>query len=418
MDDRELAYSLPLDKIDVSDSGLYETDSWRPYFERLRHEDPVHYCPDSAFGPYWSITKFNDCIRVEKDYELFSSEPSNLIADPEESSSTGARVESFIAMDPPRHGERRAIVQPIVEPRSLANFEPLIRERAIRILEELPVGKTFDWVSEVAIHLTSQMLATLFNFEQSEREKLVYWSDAFTDGPTFGSCLFSAEERNSAYRDFFKTFAVLFEERSRTPVKDDQLDLLSMLARGDSTKDILADRRGEFFGTIALLIVGGNDTTRNSISGGVLALNQFPEQYEKLKSDHSLIESMVPEIIRWQTPAMYQRRTMTREAEFGGKLLRAGDKVVLWYISANRDESVIENADDFDIDRKDPRHHLSFGFGVHRCMGNRLAEMQLRVLWEEILQRFEHIEVMGPAQRLRSNHIRGITGLPVRVARK
>ena len=171
----------------------------------------------------------------------------------------------------------------------------------------------------------------------------------------------------------------------------------------------------EFLGNLILLIVGGNDTTRNSISGGVLALNQFPGEYDKLRNDVSVIPNMVAEIIRWQTPLPYMRRTATVDFEMRGKQIKAGDQVLMWYVSGNRDEDVIDRASEFIIDRAKARHHLSFGFGIHRCMGNRLAEMQLRILWEEIMKRFSFVEVVGDPKRLRSSFVKGITELPVRV---
>ncbi len=405
------AASMPLSQIDVSDPDLYAEDAWRPYFARLRAEDPVHFLARSAFGPFWSVTRFDDCRAVDRDEHTYSAEPVVTIGDPVPSSRPAPDM--FIQMDPPRHGQRRHTVQPAVAPRNLAKLEPLIRQRAGAILDALPVGETFDWVSNVSINLTSRMLATLFDFPQQERAKLIHWSDVFTDDPRTGSSKFTAEERSRATRECMETFLRLFAER-RGATGEARADLLSMLAHGSVTGDLM-ERPEELLGTLILLIVGGNDTTRNSISGGVLALNQYPQEFEKLRADPTLVDSMVPEIIRWQSPVLHIRRTATRDAELAGKCIRAGDKVVMWYVSGNRDDSVIERADDFIIDRENPRHHLAFGFGIHRCMGNRLAEMQLRVLWEEILQRFSHIEVMGPPRRLRSNLIRGILELPVRV---
>jgi len=405
------AASMPLNQIDVSDPSLYAEDAWRPYFARLRAEAPVHYLADSPFGPFWSITRFQDIIEVDRDHETYSAEPVVTIGDP--LPSDRPPPEMFIQMDPPRHEQRRNTVQPAVAPRNLANLESLIRTRAAGILDSLPVGETFDWVSNVSINLTSRMLATLFDFPQEERSRLIHWSDVFTDDPRTGASKFTAEERSRATRECMQTFRRLFTER-RSAVDEDRFDLLSMLAHGPATAD-LVERPEELLGTLILLIVGGNDTTRNSISGGVLALNQYPEEYEKLRADHRLIGSMVPEIIRWQSPVLHIRRTATRDSELNGGQIRKGDKVVMWYVSGNRDDSVVERADDFVVDRANPRHHLSFGFGIHRCLGNRLAEMQLRVLWEEIMQRFTRIEVKGPPRRLKSNLIRGILELPVTV---
>ena len=411
MNHAETAASVPLSRIDVSDPSLYAEDAWRPYFDRLRAEDPVHFLEDSPYGPFWSITRFDDCQDVDRDHETYSAEPVITIGNPV--SSDRPPPDMFIQMDPPRHGARRKTVQPAVEPRNLAKLEPLIRERAAAILDALPVGETFDWVSDVSINLTSRMLATLFDFPQDERSKLIYWSDVFTDDPRTGASKFTPEERSRGARECMETFIRIFAERSAA-TDDGRFDLLSMLAHGSTTADLI-ERPEELLGTLILLIVGGNDTTRNSISGGVLALNQYPGEYEKLRANHGLIQNMVPEIIRWQSPVLHIRRTATRDAELRGKHIRKGDKVVMWYISGNRDETAIERADDFIIDRANPRHHLSFGFGIHRCMGNRLAEMQLRVLWEEIMQRFSRIEVVEPPKRLRSNLIRGILELPVRV---
>ena len=260
----------------------------------------------------------------------------------------------------------------------------------------------------VSIELTTQMLATIFDFPFEERRKLTYWSDMATSGELAGGPT-PEPERRAALMECLEYFQKLRDERVNEPPKP---DLLSMLAHGKDTQNMPAM---EFLGNLILLIVGGNDTTRNSISGGVLALNQNPAEYDKLRADLSLIPNMVSEIIRYQTPLAYMRRTATRDIEFRGKQIKAGDKLAMWYVSGNRDDTAIERPDDFIIDRKNARHHLSFGFGVHRCMGNRLAEMQLRVLWEEIMQRFEFVEVVGPEERVQSSFVRGYATLPVRV---
>lgn len=400
-------YSLPLEKLDPAKIDIFQQDKLWGYFERLRKEDPVHFLEDSDYGPYWSITRFEDIMFVDSHDELFSSEGGITIGPlkSQEEEAKEFQTPMFIAMDKPKHDVQRATVTPVVAPRNLAALEGTIRERAAGILDSLPVGETFDWVDKVSIELTTQMLATLFDFPFEERRKLTFWSDMATAGPE----LVSTEERRKHLLECLEYMTRLWQERKDT---DPGFDLISMLAHGENTKNM---QPMEFLGNLILLIVGGNDTTRNSISGGVLALNQNPAEYDKLRRDHSLINSMVPEIIRWQTPLSHMRRIANVDVELGGKTIKAGDKVVMWYVSGNRDADAIENPDQFIIDRARPRHHLAFGFGIHRCMGNRLAEMQLRVLWEEIMQRFDFVELMGEPERTPSVFVKGYTHMPVRL---
>jgi len=397
---REEAYSTPLDKIDMSLGERFAANTIWPFFERLRHEDPVHYTAESEFGPYWSITRFEDIVAVETNHAVFSSEGAISIQD----QADDFQLPMFIAMDPPKHDAQRKVITPIVSPHNLENLAPLIRERAGKILDELPIGQPFDWVDRVSIELTTQMLATLFGFPWEERRKLTYWSDLTTNDM---SETMTMEEVRAELMGCAFYFQNLWNQRRDEPATT---DLISMLAHGESTKEMPFM---EFLGNLLLLIVGGNDTTRNSITGGLLALNQYPDQYDKLRAHPELIPSMVSEIIRWQTPVAHMRRTATRDIEFGGKLIRKGDKVVMWYASGNRDETVIENPDAFIIDRERPRHHLSFGFGIHRCVGNRLAEMQLKTIWEEILKRFPRIDVVEEPVRLKSNFLRAYKSMQV-----
>ena len=402
-------YSVPLEKINVSDSEIFETDTHWGYFERLRKEAPIHYCRASDFGPYWSVTKFDDIVYVEKHPELFSSKRSIVVGDPNPDFAIEA---GFITMDGPRHDAQRSIVQPVLAPRNLKILEPIIRQRVIEILDGLPVGASFDWVDRVSIELTTGMLATLFDFPYEERRKLTFWSDMATASPDqVGAIGVTEEERKDALMKCLEEFSALWREREgREP--GERLDLITALANGESTRDM---DPLEFLGMLVLLIVGGNDTTRNSISGGVVALNEHPAEYEKLRADRSLIPNMVSEIIRWQTPLAHMRRTATQDTELGGHRIAKGDKVVMWYVSANRDETAIDRAGEFLIDRQDVRRHLSYGWGVHFCVGSRLAEMQLRILWEEIMERFRLVEVVGAPVRVRSNFVKGFRELPVRV---
>ena len=386
--------AVPLEEINVSDPSLFQNDTWQPWFTRLRREAPVHYLPESNFGPFWSVTSHAMIKEVDTTHEVFSSETMGItIMDPPPNPDPEMPAgKSFISMDPPDHASRRQTVTPSVAPRNLAQMEPLIRERVIDILENLPVGETFNWVDMVSMELTARMLATLFDFPYEERRKLVYWSDITTTIPEVtGDHGIDMKKRNADIMECAGAFYQLWAERAAQPPK---FDLISMLAHGETTKNMNQNPE-EFLGTILLLIVGGNDTTRNSISGGVVGLNEFPEEYQKLRDNPKLIPNMVAEMVRWQTPVIHMRRTALRDYELGGQNIREGDKVVMWYVSGNRDDSVFENPDRLIIDRPNARSHVSFGYGIHRCMGNRLAEMQLRVLWEEIVTRFHTVELVG-----------------------
>jgi cytochrome P450 len=317
---------------------------------------------------------------------------------------------NFIRMDPPKHDEQRKVVSPIVAPANLAEMEATIRERTIRVLDDLPRDEPFDWVERVSIELTTMMLATLFDYPWEERRQLTYWSDvAICNVRAPDSPVRSEQERFDELKKMAERMAGLYNQRAKQPPK---FDLLSMLAHGQATRDMPLR---EFMGNLTLLIVGGNDTTRNSMTGGLWALSQHPQEYQKLRDDPALIATLVPEIIRYVTPVIHMRRTATQDAELGGQHIRAGDKVVMWYVSGNRDPETIDDPDNFIIDRPRPRQHLSFGFGIHRCVGNRLAELQLRILWEELLPRHPVIEVLAPPRRTYSNFIHGMRSMPVRI---
>ena len=407
---REAVYAMDLKDINPVDPEPFRTDTWAPYFERLRAEDPVHWAvsDEAEVGGYWSVTRWDDIMAVDTNHEAFSSEPTIVLPDPAEDFT----LPMFIAMDPPKHDVQRKTVSPIVAGPNLAKLEPIIRERAAVILDACPIGEEFDWVDKVSIELTTMTLATLFDFPWEDRRKLTRWSDVATAAPDSG--VFKStdpeEAENERRAELFECvdyFMRLWNERVNAPPAG---DLISMLAHGESTRDM---DRMEYLGNLILLIVGGNDTTRNTITGSVLALHQNPEQNRKLRDNPELIPSMVSETIRWQTPLAYMRRRATRDIELGGKTIRQGDKVAMWYVSGNRDESVIDRPNDYIIDRERVRQHLSFGFGIHRCVGNRLAELQLKVIWEEILKRFPKIEVTGAPRRVYSSFVKGYETLPV-----
>jgi cytochrome P450 len=407
--ERDKAMSMPLEQIDPSKGYLFEHDYIGWVFERLRRDDPVHLSHSKRYGPYWSVTTYKEILAVDTDHATYSSDAHlggiSLAERP-----APEVFPSFIAMDPPRHDEQRKTVSPIVAPANLARLEATIRERAARILDGLPIGEEFDWVPRVSIELTTQMLATLFDFPFEDRHLLTWWSDMATGDPDGNGPVTSWEQRLAELGRCQDYFTRLWNQRVNAEPGN---DLISMLAHSPATRNMGPQ---EYLGNLILLIVGGNDTTRNSISGGLLALNRFPAEYDKLRANPALVDSLVPEIIRWQTPLAHMRRTAVRDAVLGGKTIRQGDKVVMWYLSGNRDEQAIEQADRFIIDRARPRQHMAFGFGIHRCVGNRLAELQLKVLWQEILKRFDRIDVVGEPIRTKSNFVHGFTSMPVVIA--
>ena len=394
------------------DASHFQNETILPLFEAMRAAGSLHYCEDSNYGPYWSVLNYPEIMAIDKNHEQFSSDAGlgGIIIDDAifKDDEAGFFLQNFISMDPPQHGPQRKAVNQIISQPSLANFRDLITERTQSLLDELPTDEEFDWVPRVSIELTTLMLATLFDFPLEDRAKLTRWSDVAAAEP--GSPIVgSQEQRVSELVECLEYFTQLKTGRDKGPAN---LDLLTMMARDAVTKD---QPPHEFLGNLLLLIVGGNDTTRNSMSGSVNAFNQFPEQLEKLRANPGLIDNAVSEIIRWQTPLAHMRRTAIEDVDVSGYQIKAGDKVVMWYLAGNRDQSMFSHPNMLDIARKNARQHLSFGFGIHRCLGMRLAEMQLKILWTEIMKRWQRIEIVGPIERVPSNFVNGYTSMPVRL---
>lgn len=407
------AADLALADINPANPHLFREDRWQDHFARLRAEDPVHLNELETSGRYWSVTTYEDVRAVDGDWETFSSARGitlGLRPSPDVDALL-QRLTSFISMDPPTHTEQRKTVRGVSAPSNLRNLEPLIRERTIDVLESLPEGETFDWVDTVSIELTTLLLATLFDFPLEDRRKLTRWSDIVFAVPEPGGVVETQQQKIDELMECVAYFEGLWAQRREHP----GFDLVSMLANGEATKDMPTLAH---LGNLLLLIVGGNDTTRNTMSASVYGLNTFPDQYDKLIADPRLVPNMVPEIIRWQTPLSYMRRTATQDCEIRDKQLLEGDQILMWYGSANRDEDVFDNANVIDIERHNADRHLSFGYGIHFCMGSRLAELQLRVLWEEILARFQRIEIQDEPERNFSSFVHGYTSLPVVVTRR
>ena len=356
---------------------------------------------DEPIGPYWSVTRYEDIMAVDTDHKRFSSEPAIVLPNP----AADFELPMFIAMDQPKHDVQRKTVAPIVSPMSLAEMSTLIRERTQNLLDTLPVNEEFDWVDTVSIELTTMMLATLFDFPFDDRRKLTRWSDVATAGPETG-IVESEDQRRAELMECVEYFMGLWQQR----VGKDGHDLITMLANGEETKDM---DTMEYLGNLILLIVGGNDTTRNSMSASIYGSNLFPAEWEKVRANRDLIPNTVAEIIRWQTPLAYMRRTALEDVEMHGKTIKKGDKVAMWYVSGNRDERKFENPNALIFDRANARNHISFGFGIHRCFGNRLAELQLQILWDEMLKRFSKVEIVGEPSRNISSFVKGYTKMNV-----
>ena len=407
------AAEMAIEDINPANPHLFREDRWYDHFARLRAEDPVHFNELETAGRYWSVTKFDDVRTVDGDWKTFSS-AHGITLSPRRTPEVDEqlrRLASFISMDPPTHTQQRKTVRSVSAPSNLRNLEPLIRERTVSVLESLPDGETFDWVDTVSIELTTLLLATLFDFPLEDRRKLTRWSDIVFAVPQPGGVVETQEQKLEEMMECVTYFSRLWEERRANP----GFDLVSMLVHGEATKDMPTVAH---LGNLLLLIVGGNDTTRNTMTGSVYGLNSFPDEYDKLIADPALVTKMVPEIIRWQTPLSYMRRTATQDTELGGKQILEGDQILMWYLSANRDEDVFANGEVIDLDRPNADRQLAFGYGIHFCMGSRLAELQLRVLWEELLARFSRVEVQGEPERTFSSFVHGYTTLPVKVTRR
>ena len=395
-----------LTPVDVSDAALYTEDRWREPFAQLRRDAPVSWREDSPYGGYWSVVSHALIQEVELDPATWSSQVGNItIAE----GVAGAEFPNFIAMDPPRHTEQRRVVAAAFTPSQMALREKQVRARTRELFDALPVGETFDWVDRVSVPVTIAMLAIVLDFPWDERMSLRKWSDMASNvSPEVMTEEYSAQFFAEMGVMLARFDALLEARRLEEPADD----LLSRMIHSEAMGNLTALER---IANIALLIVGGNDTTRNSISGFVDALDRYPDQLARLRADPSLIPNAAQEIIRWQSPVTHMRRTMTRDVELAGQSLKAGEKIVLWYLAANRDEAVFADAERFDVGRENARRHLGFGHGIHRCVGARLAEIQICTVIEEIIQRGWRIVPQEAPNRLASPFLHGITAYPVRI---
>ncbi len=400
---------IDLATLDVTDAGIYVTDSWRPVFAKLRADAPVHFCANTPFGAYWSISRHADIQAVEARPDLFSSDMKyggitvlDQVGD--------INRPQFIAMDRPKHSDQRRVVAPAFGPGEMNRMAEAIRARTAELLDSLPFEQEFNWVEKVSVPLTTDMLAILFDFPWEDRHLLTFWSDIAGDIEGALNPETSAQYVQHGF-EMLAYFDRLFAERKALPPTG---DLISMMVHSEAMGNMPMLER---IGNLILLIVGGNDTTRNSMSGLVHAFHQYPDQWEKLVANPAKIAGAVPEIIRWQTPLAHMRRTCVVDTEVGGQMIKVGDKVVMWYISGNRDESMFPDAERLDIERPNARRHLAFGFGVHRCVGARLAELQIQILLEEMLKRQMTVTVTGAPDYVPQSFVHGYKVLPVTISR-
>ncbi len=402
-----------IDPIDVSRKELYAEDRWQEPFRQLRQHAPIQFVPESDFGPYWSVSTYKPIQHIEALPKLFSSQWDKggiaISGDPALFEQYNMREPMFIAMDPPQHTGPRRAVAPSFGPSEVAAMKAEVQQRTAELLDSLPIGESFDWVPKVSIELTTGMLAKLFDFPWEERHKLTEWSDYGGDVELVKDSG-NIELRLAKMQEMGAAFAALWQQRIANPGKD----LVSIMLQSDAMKDMPPE---EFIGNLILLIVGGNDTTRNSMSAYAYALSKYPDERAKLEADPSLIPNAVQELIRWQTPLSHMRRTVVEDTDMFGPLMKAGDKVVLWYLSANRDEEIFDDGEAIKVDRHNARRHLSFGYGIHRCVGARVAELQLHTLLEEMAKRRLRVNVLAEPERVPACFVHGYKHMQVELSR-
>jgi cytochrome P450 len=406
-----------LHPFDVTPPEMWADDRWQAPMREMRAAGPIHYVPDSRFGAHWNVVQYKPIQHIEALPKIFSSSWEvggiTVAGDGIDNMQEGEMAfPMFIAMDPPQHTAQRRTVAPAFNPSEVDRMRADALKRTGELLESLPIGVAFDWVDKVSMELTTQMLAILFDFPWEDRRKLTYWSDQLGDIENFET-LEKRQARNMVAMEMGAAFHQLWQEKAENPGPH---DLISMMLQSEAMSH-MSDQ--EFMGNLILLIVGGNDTTRNSMTSYAYALDKFPEERAKLEVNHSseLAVNAMHEIIRWQTPLAHMRRTATEDTELFGHQIKKRDKIALWYASANRDESVFPDGDRVIVDRENARRHLSFGYGIHRCVGARAAELQLTALIGEMQKRRLRVHVVEDPVRVPACFVHGYRKMMVQLER-
>ncbi len=396
-----------LEDVDLLDPDVFVQGVPHDMFALLRREAPVFRHPGDP--PYWAVTRHRDIVAVSRDFATFSSyRRSALINEMDDTGLEQNRL-MMLNMDPPRHTKLRALVNKGFTPRMTALLTERVRGLCAEIVDAVVERGEFDFVAQVAAELPLQVIAEMLGVPREERRQIYEWSNTMIAGndPELQS---SPEQAQEAATQMFLYANELALKRRDGP----RSDLVGVLMRAEIDGEQLTEMEFDMF--FLLLAVAGNETTRNLVSGGMLALIEHPDQRRRLQADPSLMDTAVEEMLRWVTPVMLFRRTATRDTGIAGQRVAEGDKVVVYYSSANRDEAVFDDPDVFDVGRT-PNDHLTFGGGgPHFCLGANLARLEIRLIFEELLRRAPEVEVTGPVRRLRSNFINGVKEMPVRIS--
>ena len=404
---------------------ICELDRWESFmdgqpfdlFERLRREAPIYWHEESLdFEPgFWALTKHEDIIKVSKDPLTFSSAVGGHLmsmGDPEvvDPSAVAAIIGNMIGMDPPDHQVYRKMVAPSFTPKAIRNLEVDMRIKIKELLDNVEGKDDFNFVTEISEQLPLWVLCEMMGIPEPERPKIRDLVNNLTDASI-------QQDPNNAfqiwvnYMELFKMGRDMIEERRKNPTDDLMSVVANTKIEGGELQPELLD------GFFLLMVIAGNETTRNTLTGGLMALTENPNEREKLLKDPSLISNATDEMLRWVTSVIYFRRTATKDTNIRGQDIKAGDKIVMWYGSGNRDEEVFPDGDLFKVDRKNAKRHLAFGAGEHLCLGNRLGHMQIRILFEELLARYPDIHYISEPTRIPSNFLAGISELKVRLER-